>query len=77
MKNFQLQPDQLTVNQQTRALNNKNVLRRADNSIPHHFDKKISNKKSSCHGNLHQNSKHRLEYKTLFVLSPVMSQTKL
>ena len=77
MKNFQLQPDQLTVSQQSRALNNKNVLRRADNSKPHHFDKKISNKKSSCHGNLHQNSKPRLEYKTLFVLFPVMPQTKL
>ena len=39
MKNFQLQPDLLTTNQQTRSLNIKYVLRKADNSMPHHFDK--------------------------------------
>ena len=37
----------------------------------------MSNKESGCDGNGHQNSTHRLEYKTLFVSFPIMLWTKL
>ena len=69
MKNFQLQSDQLTASQHTRALHIKHVEELVTARCMILI--KNSNSEYSCNDNGQQNSTPRLEHKTLYHFQPL------